>query len=304
MNKLHALEAFCLVCDKKNFASAARQLNISATMVGRYVKNLESELGCLLLMRNTRKVTITEAGQKYYSQVKPLLKKLNLLDQSMVEYNEQPKGKLVISTSVEFGGQYFAPLMQIYRAKYPEVRLDIQLTNSPIDLLDENVDLVFRIAPELPDSSYIARSISKTRLALWASPEYLSLNGTPHSLDDLHNHQLLFFSHSVRSDQWIFKVKKEIKKSKFPWAYQSNNGRLLNEAAANSQGIIQAPYYSVREYVENKQLVELLPLFSINSLGIYALYPHRCELSINVKTFIEEAQQHFKQIDLAGKGKY
>ena len=300
MNKLHALEAFCLVCEKLSFSLAAKELNMSATMIGRYVKQLEQELGCLLLMRNTRQVVITEAGLNYQAQVKPLLKKLNSIDQSMAKYNAQPRGKLTVSTSVEFGGLYFAPLIGKYRARYPDVHLDIQLNNAPINLLDEKVDLVFRIAPELPDSSYIAQSIAPTRLTLWVSPKYLSSNGTPQSIEDLRQHQLLFFSHSIRSDQWIFKVNNEIKKFKLPWKYQSNNGRLLNEAAADSQGIIQAPFYSVKRFVENKQLVEIMPQYSVDPLGIYAIYPHRCELSLLVKTFIDETKDYLKQIDLIG----
>ncbi|WP_444945156.1 LysR substrate-binding domain-containing protein [Microbulbifer sp. VTAC004] len=293
MNKLHALEAYCLACEKQSFAAAARELGISAAMVGRYIKQLEEELGCLLVMRNTRKVSITEAGENYYKQISPILKKLHAVDQAMSEYNQEPKGRLSISTSVELGSQYFSGLIANYRELYPQVFLDFHLSNDPLDLLDNKIDLVFRIAPELPDSSYIVQSIAKTKLALWASDSYVEENGQPESLEALKKHQLLFFNHSIRGDHWLFLDKEEIKKIKLPWAWQSNNGRLLNEAAAEGQGIIQAPFYSVKSYVESGQLIEILPEFTIKPLTVFALYPHRCELSLKVKTFIDMAKSYF-----------
>jgi len=293
MNKLEALRAFCLVSEAKSFTAAARQLQISPTMVSRYIKQLEAELGCLLLKRNTRQVFLTDAGEEYHQQIVPLLKKLAQADLKMSRYNTEPRGKLTISTSIEFGSQYLAPLIATYQSQYPEVKLQFKLDNQPLDLLKDDIDLVFRIAPELPDSSFIAQPICKTRLALWASPDYLKRQSAPLSIDELATHALLFFSHSVRKDQWIFNFNGERIHQKFDWLWCSNNGRLLNEAAAQGQGIIQAPSYSVHEYARNKRLVEVMPTYSINNLSVYALYPHRLELSIRVKTFVESAKEYF-----------
>lgn len=293
MNKIEAMEAFCLTAEYLNFSLAAKKMEISATMVSRHVKQLEEELGCLLLKRNTRKVFLTEAGEKYRNQIKPILKKLHLVNSQMRHLKSEPSGDLRISTTAEFGGQYLAPLIALYRDQYPHVKLNIRIDNNPINLFDDKTDLTFRVAPTLANASYIAQKVAQSRLSLWANPEYLAQYGTPETLDELAQHQLLFFNHSLRKEQWLFLDKGKRRLIKYNWAWASNSGKLLNESAANGQGIIQAPSYSVARYVENGNLIEIMPKFAINSLQISAIYPHRYELSTRVKAFVELAKTYF-----------
>ena len=293
MNKIEAMKAFCFTADYLNFSQAAKEMNISATMVSQYVKQLEQELGCLLLKRNTRKVFLTEAGMQYRNHVKPILKKLALIDDQMTQFKSDPSGELNISTTAEFGGQYLAPLIALYRAKYPQVKLNIRMDNAPIDLFDDKTDLAFRVAPSLTSASYIAQKVCQSRLSLWASPDYLEQFGSPSCLADLHQHQLLFFAHSLRKEQWLFIEDGVRKLVIYNWAWSSNSGKLLNEAAAEGQGIIQAPSYSVARYLQNKSLIEVLPQYALNNLQISAMYPHRYELSTRVKTFVELAKGYF-----------
>lgn len=293
MNKITALKAFCLTAEYLNFSHAAKEMAISPTMVSRYVKQLEQELGCLLLKRNTRKVFLTEAGEQYRNHIKPLLKKLDLVDRQMRQLKSEPSGELSISTTAEFGGQYLAPLIALYQAQYPQVKLNIRTDNAPIDLFDDKTDLAFRVAPSLINASYIAQRVAHSRLSLWASPDYLDKAGQPENLTDLANHQLLFFSHSLRKEQWLFIENEQRRLMRFDWAWTSNSGKLLNEAAANHQGIIQAPSYSVAQYVKEHRLVEVLPAHAFENLQISAMYPHRYELSTRVKTFVELAKRYF-----------
>ena len=293
MNKLEAMKAFCLTAEYLNFSQAAKEMDVSATMVSRYVKQLEQELGCLLLKRNTRKVFLTEAGEEYRNHIKPILKKLRLVDNQMRKLKNEPSGELRISTTAEFGGQYLAPLIALYRKQYSQVKINVFIDNAPINLFDDKTDLVFRVAPSLSNASYIAQKVGQSRLSLWASAKYLAQFGCPKSIDELAQHQLLFFNHSLRKDQWIFMDNGESKQVKFNWAWSSNSGKLLNEAAANGQVMIQAPSYSVAGYVVENNLIEVLPQFSINKLQIYAMYPHKYELSTRVKTFVELAKDYF-----------
>jgi len=294
MNKIEAMRAFCLVADHYSFSAAAQTMNLSNTMVSRHVKQLEQHLGCLLLKRNTRKVYLTDAGKQYRQHIKPILKKLDLIEHQMHEFNVKAVGKLNISTSLEFGGQYLAPLIELYRKKHPKVALNLTLSNTPVDLFNSEIDLVFRIAPNLPNASHIAQSICTSTLSLWASPDYLSTAGTPNNPEQLREHKLLFFNHSIRKDHWLFNKSNQMIAMKLPWDWTSNNGRLLNEAAANGQGIIQAPKYSVAPYVSKGDLIEIMPEFSIKNLTISAVYPHRSELSSNIKYFVEMAKNYFK----------
>ena len=295
MNKLEALSAFCAVYKSGSFAKAAQRLNCSATMVSRYVKKLEDELGCLLIKRNTRNIQITDAGQQYFDQVSVILEQLHQADNTINEYNQTPSGKLKISSSIEFGSQYLPPVIALYKAAYPKVELDISLSNKPVDIWHEEIDLAFRVAPKLPEASFIAQPICHSRLALWASPDYLATYGVPHSIEELHQHQLLFFNHSLRSNQWIFQLEQQVQELVLPWSWRSNNGRILNEAAAQHQGIIQAPSYSVAPYVRRGELVEVLPQYSFNKLQISAVYPHRYDFSVRIKAFVETAKAYFAQ---------
>jgi len=294
MNKIEAMRAFCFVAEHLSFTSAAKSMNISATMVSRHVKKLEQHLGCLLLKRNTRKVFLTDAGEQYRQHIKPLLNKLDLIEHQMHEFNDNAVGQLNISTSLEFGGQYLAPLIALYREKYPKVTLKLTLSNTPVDLFNSDIDLVFRIAPTLPNASHIAQSICTSSLSLWANPNYLNQAGTPINTEQLREHKLLFFNHSIRKDHWLFNQNGEVFAMKLPWDWTSNNGRLLNEAAATGQGIIQAPRYSVAPYVAAGSLIEVMPEFAIKNLTISAVYPHRTELSNNIKTFVAMAKEYFK----------
>lgn len=295
MNKLEALSAFCAVYKSGSFAKAAQRLNCSTTMVSRYVKKLEDELGCLLIKRNTRNIQITDAGQQYFDQVSVILEQLHQADNTINEYNQTPSGKLKISSSIEFGSQYLPPVIALYKAAYPKVELDISLSNKPVDIWHEEIDLAFRVAPKLPEASFIAQPICHSRLALWASPDYLATHGIPHSIEELHQHQLLFFNHSLRSNQWIFQLAQQVQELVLPWSWRSNNGRILNEAAAQHQGIIQAPSYSVASYVRRGELVEVLSQYSFNKLQISAVYPHRYDYSVRIKAFVETAKTYFAQ---------
>nr|PMH84721.1 hypothetical protein BCU57_02470 [Shewanella sp. 10N.286.48.B5] len=287
------MQAFCLVAEYQSFSKAAAEMGVSNTLVSRYVKQLEQQLACQLLKRNTRKVFLTPAGEQYRDQVKPLLKKLVIIDKQMNQLSAQPSGKLTVSTTLELGSQYFAPLIAIYRQQYPKVELDFKLGNMPEDLFESQIDLAFRVAPNLPNSSHIAQTIGSSKLALWASPVYLKQFGTPETPEDLRQHQLIFFSHSIRKEQWLFEHNGSRLSIKLPWAWSSDNGRLINEAAALGQGIIQAPSYSVADFTNTKQLVEVLPEYSINDLTISAVYPHRYKLSSRISSFVETAKKYF-----------
>lgn len=295
MNKLEAIRAICLVAEYQSFTQAAKQMQLSTTMVSRCVKQLEQNLGCLLLKRNTRKVCLTDAGQNYVLQMKPLLNKFNEVDKELSALSQTPNGKLAISASIEFGCQYLAPLVNQYQHDFPDVKLDIVLSNTPIDLFDSQIDLAFRVAPSLPDASHIAQTLCHSSLSLWASPAYLKKHGTPTDIAALSEHRLLFFSHHIRHDQWIFLLDGQHVCRKFNWAMTSNNGRFLNEAAAAGDGIIQAPRYSVAPYIKSGELVEVLTEHTLKSLAIAAVYPHRYALSNRVKSFVELAKHYFSQ---------
>lgn len=302
-NKIEAMKAYCLVCQHRSFTKAAVELNLSATMISRYIKQLEDSLGCLLIKRTTRSFAITEAGKEYYKSITPLLTQLanglTAINDGMEKYQQQPHGSLRVSSSIEFGGQYLAPLIARFKRQFPAVNLSFNLTNEPVDLINDEADLVLRVAPQLANASLIAIPVCYSRLSLWASPDYLSAGTVPNNLEELAEHQLLFFEHSLRRHQWIFNQGGEQVEKKYQWAWSTNNGRLLNEAASQGQGIIQAPSYSVAKYVAEGTMEEVMPEYAVQPLTISAVYQHSAEYSKSIKSFVELAKAYFSENPLS-----
>ena len=293
MNKLEAINAFCLVAKNSNFSLSARQLGVSPTMVSKHIQSLESHLSCRLFNRNTRKVQLTEAGKIFYKKVSPLLSQLQDLDREMASFAQTPKGPFRISASIEFGSQFLAPVICRFCEQYPEVELQLDLSNDRVSLLEEDVELAIRVAPHLPDSNLIAVPVASTDLKTWASPEYLARMGVPANPADLKSHRCLFFSQTPRANTWLFNIGHKLTELPFKWYWSSDNGRVLNEAAACGEGVVQAPEYSVYQYRDRGKLVEILPQYCLREMPISAIYSHRRDLSVNIRQFIQLLRQYF-----------
>ncbi|MBY5993991.1 LysR family transcriptional regulator [Ferrimonas balearica] len=293
MKRLEAIEVFCQVVELGQFSAVARQQNLSTAMVSKHITQLEAHLGVRLFHRTTRQVTVTEVGQRYYDEVRGLLRQLAQADQNAAQQGQFPTGRLTVSASLEFGSQYLASMMAGYQRRYPQVQVDLSLTNRTVDLIADRVDLAIRVAPFLPDSRLIATAIAHTHLGTWASPEYLAQMGTPARPEALAQHRCLLFTETPRGEQWLFQHQGEVRKQRLQWHLASNNGRVLNDMAAMGEGIVQAPDYSVAEYVRQGRLVEVLAPWRIPPIAISAIYPQTAAQHPKVRTFVEALKAHF-----------
>ncbi len=293
MSEINQARAFCAIVEQMNIRKAAVVFGVSATMMSKYLKALEDDLGCHLINRNTRTISLTDAGRHYYQHIKPVLQDWRDLKDHMSHFADEIFGHLKITATIEFGGIYLAAIIKQYRADCPHVALELVLTNRTLNLLDEDIDLAIRVAPKLPDSGMIAVPVGQTKLRLWASPQYLSRSGQPQAPEDLHQHACLFFSQTPRANTWLFSQAGQNFELSFDWQWQTDNGRLLNEAAAAGMGIIQAPDYSVADYVKQGRLVEVLAAYRLQPMNISAIYPQRNSVSPKLSHLIELLKQHF-----------
>lgn len=297
MDKLNNMQVFCRIVELGTFAAVAREMDLSAMMISKYIAQLEESLGVALLNRTTRKISLTEAGEVYYHRSKQLLDDFSELDESTSQLGRNVKGTLKISASIDFGGLYMVPAIEAYQQLYPEVKIMMILNNSYVNLSEGSIDLAILVTDTL-DLGVVARKIAETRLCTYASPDYIQQYGEPRKIEDLKHHRCLYNTDTPHKDYWIFKVDDDEVKVKTTWGFASNNGRALCQAAALGMGITQAPELSVATYLAQGKLVEILPEYRIPSLNVYATYLPRRFMPAKMTTFVDFLIRHFAKTDM------
>ncbi len=297
MDKLNNMQVFCRIVELGTFAAVAREMDLSAMMISKYIAQLEESLGVALLNRTTRKISLTEAGEVYYHRSKQLLDDFSELDESTSQLGRNVKGTLRISASIDFGGLYMVPAIDAYQQVYPEVKIMMTLHNSQVNLSEGSIDLSILVTDSL-DLSVVARKIAETRLCTYASPAYIRQYGEPKTIEELKFHHCLYNTDTPHKDYWIFMVGSEEVKVRTTWRFASNNGRALCQAAALGMGITQAPELSVATYLAQGQLVEILQDYRIPTLAIYATYLQRRFMPAKLTTFVDFLIRYFAEIDM------
>ncbi len=302
MDKLKNMQVFCRIVELGTFSAVAREMNLSAMMISKYIAQLEKSLSVSLLNRTTRKLSLSEAGESYYHRCKQLLEDLSELEESTTELGSTVKGRIKISVSIDFGGLYMVPAIEAYQRMYPDVSILMSLENSYINLSDGNFDLNIRVTDAL-EPGVIAKKIAKTHLGTYASPAYLNEMGCPQQINDLHTHRCLHYVDTPHREYWIFSQQGQNIRIKPRWHFASNNGRVLSQAAALGMGIVQAPELSVKNYLQSGELVEILTETRLTSLAVYAIYLQRRFLPAKLTTFTDFLMQHFAGMQANGPPK-
>ncbi|MDO4698156.1 MAG: LysR family transcriptional regulator [Pasteurellaceae bacterium] len=283
MDKLNAIHLFCRVIETQSFTQAAQQEQMSLAMASKLVAQLEQHLNVRLLHRTTRKITPTEAGLLFYQRCLPILNDLKDAESSVADITSNLQGKLSISVPMDFGSRFIAPYLYRFSQTYPHIQLHLDFTDRRVDVVAEGYDLVLRIG-KLEDSSIVAKRLAQTHNLLVASPTYLTEYGTPHTLDELEQHQCLIYEgHQI----WQFQQENQMVKFKPKGNIYSNNGYSLVQMAKSGLGIINIPKFLVKNELSSGELVHILPNLRQAPLDINVLYPHRRYLSPKVRVAIE-----------------
>lgn len=287
------MQVFCRIVELGTFSAVAREMDLSAMMISKYIAQLEKSLGVVLLNRTTRSLSVTEVGQSYYNRSKQLLEDFDDLEESTAQMGSTVKGFLRINAPTDFGGTYMVPAIEAYQRLYPEVKILMSLDNKAVNLRKSEFDISILVTDTL-DLGVVAKKLTQTELCTYASPQYIEKNGLPKKIEDLASHQCLYYTNTPHGDSWIFDVAGETIKIKHKWMFASNNGRVLCEAASLGMGIIQAPKLSVTDYLESKQLVEILSEHRIPALLIYATYLQRRFYPAKLTTFLQFLSTFFE----------
>ncbi|MEH6473664.1 MAG: LysR family transcriptional regulator [Halopseudomonas sp.] len=293
MDKLTSMRVFCRVATCGNFSQAARELRISPAMVTKHIASLESELSIRLLNRTTRKVSTTEAGERYLRLCQNLLSDIEEGEASLNELSQHPSGTLKLTAPVDFGVLKLAPAIANYLTRFPDVSIDINYQDRKVNLVEDGFDIAIRIGA-LPDSSLVAVPlITKHPLTCCASPGYLEQHGIPQHPADLRKHNCLTYSYSSTNNDWQFSNAGESHSIKASGSLNANNGRAMAAAAAQGVGIILKPQFMVQDFIDRGELVPILEDYQQPCSDVYAVYPHRRFLPAKMRSFIDYLKEYF-----------
>ncbi|MDG9780545.1 LysR family transcriptional regulator [Metapseudomonas otitidis] len=288
MDTLQTMRAFSCVADTGSFTAAAQQLGTTTANISRAVAHLEGHLKARLLNRTTRRIALTEAGQRYLLRCQQILAYVEEAEAEAGDAHARPAGRLRVHSMTGIGQHYVIRAMAGYRQQYPDVSFDLTLANRVPDLLDEGLDVAIVVATELPDSGLVSQRIGATYSILCAAPGYIAERGAPRTPADLAQHEcLLLISPVMPFDRWHFVGPdgEQMITLGNP-SFQVNVGDAMTEAIRSGMGIGVLPLYSAMDGLRDGSLVPVLPHYRLQCLNIYALYPSRQYLDAKIKTWV------------------
>lgn len=288
MEDFSAITSFVRVVEAKTFAAAATQLGMTPSGVSRAVSRLEERIGVRLLFRSTRALRLTDDGESFYQRCKDILADLGEAVESLGYAKVKPQGKLRVAVNVSIGRAALIPNLADFEARYPEIRLELAMSDRNIGLIEEGIDCAIRMG-ELEDSNLIARKLGYFNNVLCAAPSYLERFGTPTRIDDLKQHHCINYVYptSGRPYQWQFDTPDGRIGLDIDAHLLINDGESVIQAAMAGLGIIQAPHWLLACAISNGQLrVIMQDTISIGS-PVWIVYPQKKHLSARVQAFIE-----------------
>ena len=291
---LDDLRVFCTVARKSSFSAAAEALSVSAAYVSKRVSVLEADLGTRLLHRSTRRVAITEAGERVYAWAEKILDDVDQLVEDVSTTRRVPRGTLRVSSSFGFGRHIVAPALARLSDKHPQLSVRLDLFDRLVDVAGEGFDLDIRIGDEIA-AHLIAKRLASNHRALCASPAYLAEHGVPKQLADLASHACLAIKERDHPfGLWRLHVRGEPESIKVTGPLSTNHGEVAVQWALAGRGIVLRSVWDVRPLLEAGELVQVLPEVT-QPANIWAVYPARLAASAKVRVCVDFLAQEFAQ---------
>ncbi|MDX2464243.1 MAG: LysR family transcriptional regulator [Porticoccus sp.] len=292
MEGFGAIPVFVAVVENGGFSAAARKLGISKSAVSKRINCLEKHLGVRLLHRTTRKLSLTEAGERYFEHALQALKAAGQAEDAVTELQGEPQGKLRISSPMSFGRLHVAPLIPKLLRRYPKLEIDLVMDDRNVDLVAEGFDVAIR-SGNLSDSTLICLKLAPLRQVLCASPEYINSYGLPGTPAELTGHNCILFSYSIDSNEWTLIREDEPEIVTVSGNYRVNNSEALLEALKEGIGIGRLPTFVAGPDLKTGRLVELFKSYRIPEHTFYAVFPEREYLPAKVRAFLDFATECF-----------
>jgi DNA-binding transcriptional LysR family regulator len=285
MDKLLSMRAFRRVVETSSFTRAAEDLRVSAGSVSKLVAQLERDVGAPLLLRSTRSMSVTEAGQLYYGFCVRILDEMAAAEGAVQHLLEQPRGSLRVSVPTSFGMLWLSQRIPAFLRQHPGISLDLVANDQYVDMLEEGLDLALRIGRGLPDSNLVAKPLGEIPHVVVASPAYFDAAGTPASPDQLASHNCLVYTLARHPGYWSFGP--EARQVAVGGNYRCNNSAMLRSALVEGTGVAQIPRPLVQDLLASGQLRSCLDSHAPPPLQLYAILPQAGGAPPKVRAFID-----------------
>ncbi|HAP25050.1 MAG TPA: LysR family transcriptional regulator [Achromobacter sp.] len=274
-------------------SAAARELDVTPAAVSKRLAQIEARLGVRLFNRSTRRLSLTAEGEVYLENARRILGEIDDLDALIASRQAAPRGLLKVNAPLGFGRSYIAPAIAEFAQQYPEVSLQLQLTDRPADFVREAFDVAVRFG-DLPDTSLIARKIAPNRRLVCASPGYLKKHGTPITPHDLARHQCIVLrQNDAAYGLWRFTKGRRSETVKVRGNLSSNDGEVTLTWGLAGLGILQRAEWDLARYLRSGRLVQVLQDYALPQADIYAVFPERHHLSAKVRVFVDFLVAYF-----------
>ena len=293
MDRLKQIESFVAVSTKGSLTAAALAEGVAPAVIGRRIDALEERLGVKLLVRTTRRITLTHEGSAFLEDCQRLLADLANAEASVTAGGVKASGHLRITAPAGFGRRHVAPLVPAFLAQHPEVSLSLNLSDRVVDIVNEGFDCAIRVG-DLPDSSLVSLRLADNRRLCVAAPDYLARAGTPASPADLTKHQCLTLSSDASQTRgWAFLVDGQVTHLRPGGRLDCSDGQVLHRWCVQGLGIAWRSTWEVEGDLAAGRLVSLLEDYAAPPNGIYAVFPQRRHLPLRVRLWIDFVKHSF-----------
>jgi DNA-binding transcriptional LysR family regulator len=292
--ELGGIHAFVAVARSGGFAAAGRQLRVPRSTLSRQIQRLEEELGVQLLQRTTRQVRLTEAGEAYLHRCAHALDLIDAANHGAREADAQPRGTLRLTAPIDVARDVLAGMLPALRTRYPDIELDVHVTQRNVDIVAEGFDLALRGGERLRDSSLVARRLGPHAFGLYASPAYLAARGVPRAPTDLAQHDLIAFTTDAGPLPWrMVGPSGTVEIAPRAWLRVNELG-LVRAAIAGGLGIgLAEPITSAREVREGR-IQQVLAGYALPGGALYAVYPGARRVPRKVRAFVDVLAEHLR----------
>jgi DNA-binding transcriptional LysR family regulator len=292
MDLVGPMRTFVRVVDAGSFTAVAEQLNTTQPTISRQIAALEDHLGARLLTRTTRALTLTDDGRAFYDHALRALEALGEAENAVGRRRSKPTGQLRIAAPVVFGRLHIVPRLPAFLNRYPDVAIDLIMSDSFTDLAEQGIDLAIRVG-EITDPGLIARRIGQVRRVTVASPAYLKAHGTPRAPSDLQHHNCIVYSRLSTGNRWIFESEAGPIAVDVKGRFRADNSEAVREGVIGGLGIAVIPAFAFTEEISTGKVKILLGKHEPKRLPMNAVYPSRRFVPLKVRAMIDYLSHEF-----------
>jgi len=297
MDKWSELHAFVTVVEQESFASAARVMQIAPSGVSRLISNLETRLGVRLLHRTTRRISLTEAGTRFYANGRDVLSGFEAAEADVVGLQTAPKGTLKVSCVVTLAERWMPPIIAEFLAQYPDVSVDLIETDRPVDLIGDGVDVAL-VTGALPDSSHLVRRLSGFQRLVVASPAYLDRMGWPETPTALKSHDCLCFATAPHLQKWRFETREgRASATTVTGRFSATGAETILRAALAGAGVARLASFMVAPHLQSGDLCEVLSDFRVaEPVPLFVAFQSGVYLSPKIRAFVDHLTEQLDDL--------